>query len=165
MSLENPSYTLMVKEVIIRAVIPFLKSPAARKLSFSLLLAVFLVGGSIASIQTGLTLDDPAEQVTFRNIIGAVKSLFLGHLDEFNQLQSYLDRYYGIGFYAVAYPFQVLLQPYLARTIRVDNETALLLARHPVVFFLFVISVVVLYRCARFFIRERSIAFAVSLAC
>ena len=147
-----------------RAVIPFLKSPAARKLGFSLLLGVFLIVGSIASLQTGLMLDDNTEQLTFRTITGAVKSLILGHPEEFSRLQSYWNRYYGIGLYAVAYPFQVLFQPYLARTLGVDSETALLFARRPVVFLLFVISVVVFYRCARFFIRERSIAIAISMA-
>jgi hypothetical protein len=147
-----------------QVVIPFLNSPAARRLSFSLLLGVFLIVGGIASLQTGLTWDEASEQEIFRVNVAAVKGLFSGHLEEFNQLQSYGDKYYGIGFHAAAYPFQVLLQPYLARTLGVDSETALLFGKHPVVFLLFVISVVVFYRFARFFIRERSIALAISAA-
>jgi hypothetical protein len=129
-----------------------------------LLLVALLISGSLASVRTGLILDDPTEQITFHKITDAVNNLLLGHLDEFKQLQSYDQKYYGIGFYLAAYPFQVLLQPYIARSLAVDNETALLLARRPMVFLLFVISVVVFYRIARFFIRERFIAIAISAA-
>ena len=136
----------------------------ARRFGVCLLLAALLTSGSVASVQTGLILDDPTEQITFDKITGAVNNLRLGHLDEFKQLQSYDQKYYGIGFYLAAHPFQVLLQPYIARALAVDNDTAHLLARRPLVFLLFVISVIVFYRIARFFIRERFIAIAIAAA-
>jgi len=146
----------------------FLSRSAARKLGVSLLFGVFLVGGSIVSVQTGLTSDELGEQNLFDFNANAVERLFRGHLDGFTQFQSYDvtygDTYYGIGFHTAAFPFQVLLQPYLARGLGVDSKTALLFAKHPVVFLLFAVSVVVFYRLARFFIRERSIAFAVCAA-
>ncbi len=140
--------------------LPFLISPAARRLGLSFLLGVYLIVGSIASLKTGLIIDDPTEQQTFRKVSVAAKSFIIGHVDEFKQLQSYDQRYYGVGFYAFAYPFQALVRPYVARTFNIDDETALLLARRPVVFLLFVVSIVFFYRCARFFIRERWIAIA-----
>ena len=136
----------------------------ARRFGVSLLLAALLTSGSVASVQTGLIVDDPTEQITFDKITGAVNNLRLGHLDEFKQLQSYDQKYYGIGFYLAAHPFQVLLQPYIARALAVDNDTAHLLARRPLVFLLFVISVIVFYRIARFFIRERFIAIVIAAA-
>ena len=158
----------MPVEKIMRAVGTFLSRSAARKLGVSLLFGVFLVGGSIVSVQTGLTSDELGEQNLFDFNADAVKRLFRGHVDGFSRYQSYDvtygDTYYGIGFHTVAFPFQVLLQPYLARSLGVDSKTALLLAKHPVVFLLFAVSVVVFYRLARFFIRERSIAFAVCAA-
>lgn len=135
-----------------------------RRFALLALILAFTLFGCIASLQSGLTVDDATEQFTFRTITGAAKSLLLHRLDEYNRLQSLSDRYYGIGFDMFAYPFQILLQPYVAGRLRVDNETALLLARRPAVFLLFVISVVVFYRCARFFIQERSIAMAASAA-
>lgn len=135
-----------------------------RKIAVSLLLAVFLIYGTIASLQTGLTSDEPVEQGTFDLNLAAVTGLFLGQPEKFNELQSYRDRYYGIGFHALAYPFQILLQSHLERTLGVSGEAAFLLAKHPVVFVLFVISVVVFYRFVRFFIRERFIAVAISAA-
>jgi len=132
----------------------------AKKFVIPAVLIVFLLVGTIASLQPGLTVDDATEQFTFRKITGATKSLFLGHVDEFRQLQSYGDRYYGIGFDLFSCPFQVAFQPYFTRTLGVDRETALLLGMHPAVFFLFAISVIAFYRCARFFIRERSIVVA-----
>src|SRR5436305_11221255 len=136
----------------------------ATKVVLSLLLLVFAALGGIASVQSGLTIDDATEQLTFRTITSAAKSLLQGNLEEYNHLQSYGDRYYGIGFDLLAYPFQILLQPHLARTLRVDADTALLLAIRPVIFFLFAIFVAAFYRCARFFINERGIAAAASAA-
>jgi len=135
-----------------------------RRPLLTLLLLLFTLFGCVASLQSGLTVDDATEQKTFRVITGAAKSLLLGHLDEYNSLQSYHDRYYGIGFDLLAYPFQILLTPFLVNKLGVDSETALLLARRTVVFLLFATSVVVFYRCARFFIQQRSIASAASAA-
>ena len=145
-----------------------LSRSAARKLGVSLLLGIFLVVGCIDSIQTGLTSDETTEQDIFSYNVGAVKGLFHGTLAGFDDLKPYdLDHgdiYYGIGFHAVAYPIQALLRPYLARTLATDSKTALMFGKHPVVFLLFGISVVAFYRLARFFIRERSIALAISAA-
>jgi len=146
----------------------FLSRSAARKLGVSLLLGIFLVVGTIDSLKTGLTSDELGEQNIFRYHVGAVKGPFHGTLDGFNQLHTYDitygDTYYGIGFHALAYPFQVLLQPYLARRLNTDSKTALLFGKHPVVFLLFVISVVAFYRLSRFFVQERWIAFAIAAA-
>jgi hypothetical protein len=144
--------------------IRFLDRLFAKKFVLPSLLIVFLVVGTIASLQPGLTVDDATEQFTFRKITGATKSLFLGRVDDFRQLQSYGDRYYGIGFDLFSCPFQLAFQPYFTRTLGVDRETALLLGMHPAVFFLFAISVIAFYGCARFFIRERSIAVAATAA-
>src|SRR6266404_4871814 len=130
----------------------------------SLLLLVFAVLGSVASLQSGLTIDDATEQFTFRTITSAAKSLLQGNLDAYNRLKSYDDRYYGIGFDLAAYPFQVVLQPLIESRLHVDSETALLLARRPAIFLLFTMSVFIFYRCARFFVEEQTIALAASAA-
>lgn len=151
-----------------RSALFILNSPAARKLGISLLLGAFLVGGCIDSLQTGLTSDELGEQNEFSYNVGAVKGLLHGTVEGFNEFKPYDitpgDAYYGIGFHALAYPLQVLLQPYLARALNTDSKTALLFGKHPVVFFMFAISVIAFYRFARFFIRERWIAFAISAA-
>lgn len=142
----------------LRRAISFLDRFFAKKFVLPALLIVFLAVGTIASLQPGLTVDDATEQFTFRKITGATKGLFLGRVDEFRQLQSYGDRYYGIGFDLFSSPFQAAFEPYFTRTLGVDHETALLLGMHPAVFLLFAISVIAFYHCARFFIRERTIA-------
>lgn len=141
-----------------------LTRPGVRRVVISLLLAVFLIGGSIVSLETGLTSDESDEQEIFQINVAAVKSLYLGQPGKFKALQSSDNKYYGIGFHAVAYPVQVLLQSVLKRMLRLDSETALLFGKHPVVFSVFVVSVVVFYRFARFLIRERFIAFAITAA-
>src|SRR5438132_95869 len=156
----NPVTCTVGKRMRVTAV--FRNRFVATRVVLSLLLLVFAVLGGIASVQSGLTIDDATEQLTFRTITSAAKSLLQGNLEEYNHLQSYGDRYYGIGFDLLAYPFQILLQPHLARALRVDADTALLLAIRPVIFFLFAISVAAFYRCARFFVNERGIAAAAS---
>jgi|SRR5215472_4611191 len=145
----------------IRRATSALQRPAVRRVVISLLLAVFLIGGSIVSLETGLTSDESDEQKIFQINVAAVKSLYLGQPGKFQALQASDNKYYGIGFHVVAYPVQVLLQSPLKRILHLDSETALLFGKHPVVFNVFVVSVVVFYRLARFFIRERSVAFAI----
>jgi hypothetical protein len=136
---------------------------AGKRLILPLLLITFTFVGCIASLRPGLTVDDATEQKTFRVITTAAKSLLSGRLDEYNRIKLYHDRYYGIGFDLMAYPFQVLLQPSVASRLNVDEETALLLARRPPLFLLFAISVVAFYRHARWF-THRAIAATASAA-
>ena len=63
-----------------------------------------------------------------------------------------------MGFHALAYPLQALLRPYLEHAIGIDTESAMLLAKHPAVFLMFALSVIVFYRLLRIFMRERIIA-------
>src|SRR5215475_9210820 len=147
-----------------RRVSSTLNRPRVRRVVIGLLITVFLIGGSIVSLETGLTSDEFDEQEIFQINFAAVKSLCLGRPGAFKALQSSDNKYYGIGFHVVAYPVQLLLQSPLKRALHLDNETALLFGKHPVVFGVFVVSVVVFYRLARFFIRERLIAFAVTAA-
>jgi len=146
----------------------FLSRPVARKFGVSLLLGIFLIVGSVESLKIGLTSDELGEQSEFDYNIGGVKGLLRGTTEGFSEFKRYDitpgDTYYGIGFHAFAFPFQVLLQPYLAHKLNTDSKTALLFGKHPVVFFMFVISVIAFYRLARFFIRERWIAFAIAAA-
>jgi hypothetical protein len=56
----------------------FLKRPVARKFTVSLLFGIFLVFGTIESLETGLTSDELGEQNEFSYNVGAVKGLFHG---------------------------------------------------------------------------------------
>jgi len=123
------------------------------------LIACYVAFGSIASIGAGLTFDDPMEQFTFRKILRAAAGLLSGNIAEYeSEFQSYGGKYYGIGFHTIAYPVQVALQPFLARISHTDPETSLMLGARPVILLLFGMSIVVFYRCARLFVKERSIA-------
>lgn len=137
-------------------------TPATWRLLAAALLVCYVVAGSIASVSSGLTVDDPMEQHTFRTIVSAAKSLLTGHVSEYRQLQSYGDRYYGIGFDTFAYPFQIALQPYLSRRFHIDPETALLLGARPAILLLFAVSIVCFYRTICFFVSECSVAAAIS---
>ena len=102
--------------------------------TMALMFLVFATCGCIESVCSGLIIDDATEQKTFRTITAAAYSLLHGDIAGFDQLASYDQRYYGIGFYLIAYPLQAAIRPVLAGHFQIDNETALLLARRPVCF-------------------------------
>jgi hypothetical protein len=133
-----------------------------RRLLAAIALTVYIGGGSLVAVGSGITVDDPLEQFTFRKIIAAAGNLLTGHIAEYKQLQSYGDRYYGIGFDTFAWPFQLAFGNYISRVVHIDLETARQLAVRPAILVLFGISIVVFYQCLRFFVRERSIALAMS---
>jgi hypothetical protein len=133
-----------------------------RQLLPTTVLICYIAGASVVAVGSGITVDDPMEQFTFRKIVRAAGDLLTGRVAEYRQLQSYGDRYYGIGFDVFAYPFQLVLGNYVSRTSHIDRDTALQLATRPAILVLFGISVIVFYRCLRFFVRERWIALAMS---
>jgi uncharacterized membrane protein YqgA involved in biofilm formation len=55
------------------------------KLVAPLLLFAFTIFGCMASLQSGLTVDDATEQSTFRMITSAAGSLLLGHVEDYNR--------------------------------------------------------------------------------
>ena len=130
----------------------------------AVLLGCFVVIGSTLSVQSGVTIDDATEQQTFQKITGVFQGLLHGDVKDLNEVQSYSQRYYGIGFYVVAYPIQRLSQFLISRSQNIDQQTAVLLARRPAVMLLFAISVWGFYRCTRFFVRERLTAAAFAAA-
>src|SRR5262249_53913319 len=96
--------------------------------------AAVLTLGIATSLTIGLTWDEGFEQHTFKTILGAAMTALNGDLTAVQSLATYRDRYHGIGFHLFAYGFQLLLQPSLKPWLGVDYETAILLAKHVVVF-------------------------------
>src|SRR5437667_7639606 len=89
-------------------------------LGVSLLFGLFVIAGLIASVQTGLTWDELREQQTFDVNRHAVEGWLIDNPNPAKALRWYVDRYYGVGFHALAYPLQKLLAPYLEHAIGVD---------------------------------------------
>jgi hypothetical protein len=125
------------------------------RIALALLYTAFLIGGAIASLQTGLHWDDRIEQQTFQANRRAFEGLLDGDLAAARAIHFYRDRYYGIGFHALAYPLQVALQPYVERSAGIDAESSLLLGKHAAAFVMFALSVVIFHRLLRIFVRNR----------
>ncbi len=128
------------------------------------LFAALLAFGCLASLQQGLTWDEAREQETFDLSGKALAGLLRGDPAPIDAMQAYRDRYYGVGFHALAYPLQLALRPYVERTAGIDADDALLLAKHPAAFLAFALSVLVFYRVLRMFVRERLLATAFTAA-
>src|SRR5436305_1231335 len=93
-----------------------------RRQLLAIVLTVYIAAGSIVAVGSGITIDDPLEQFTFHKIVRAARGLLSGHIDQYKELQSYGDRYYGIGFDTFAYPFQLALGDCLARASHIDRD-------------------------------------------
>ena len=128
------------------------------RLGLSFLFVLFIVAGSIASIQTGLTWDEQIEQSTFGIVGNAAKQLAHGDPTAIEGLQGHGDKYYGVGFHALAYPYQLLLRSSVERSFGLDATSSLLLAKHPAVFSMFALSVIAFYRLLRILVRHRMVA-------
>ncbi|HEX4639600.1 MAG TPA: hypothetical protein VH170_08945 [Chthoniobacterales bacterium] len=133
-----------------------------RRLLVAIVLIAYISAGSIVAVGSGVTVDDPLEQFTFHKIVHAARGLLTGHIDQYKELQSYGDRYYGIGFDTFAYPFQLALGDYLARASHIDRDAAWQVATRPAILVLFGVSIVVFYRCLRFFNPQPSFALAMT---
>jgi hypothetical protein len=131
------------------------RRPAAARFALVALFAAFVLAGALASLRVGVTWDEAREQETFALTGAAVDGLLHGDLAGARAIQSYGDRYYGVGFHALAYPLQLALAPWVARSAGLDAANAMLLARHAAAFLAFALSVAVFYRLLRLFVRER----------
>ncbi|HXL24317.1 MAG TPA: hypothetical protein VN942_02100, partial [Chthoniobacterales bacterium] len=127
----------------------------------AVVLVCYIAAGCVVSLSSGLTFDDRMEQFTFGKIVTAAKNLLGGRSEEYRELQSYGDRYYGIGFDFFAYPFQLALRSHLTTVLPAhDVDDAMALGARPAILLLFGISVVAFYKLTRWFIDEPPIAIA-----
>jgi hypothetical protein len=129
---------------------------AAQRRIMAALFAAFVLAGVVESFRTGLTWDEGQEQKTVHIVAGALQRLAHGDVSGLRALESYSDRYYGIGFHALAVPVQWALGGLLQPFLDTDLHGARLLAKHPVVFLTFALSVLIVYRLLRIVMRHRA---------
>ena len=101
---------------------------------------VYFVLGVCLAHQVGITWDEDAENTTVVTNVRALEGLYQGDLTPFNKLETYLDRYNGIGFQILAYPFARLLLPVLIEHTNLSQAAANLLVLHSCIFICFFFS-------------------------
>jgi hypothetical protein len=119
------------------------------------LMTVIFVYGLYCSLHAGLTFDEFFEQKTLSMDIAAVRGLIAGDPDGYDQLLAYRDKYYGIGFHLPVYPLQSVIASVIRPEFGLDDDSAFLLAKHPIVFLTFAGSAMLFYLLLRVFINER----------
>lgn len=103
-------------------------------------LAAIYLFGSYASLKAGLTWDEMSETIITLVNIGAVKGLLHGDTTAYQFLQTFGDKYYGVGFYFPAQFILQLIDKPIARHFGLADLEAAQLARHWVIFNLFFFS-------------------------
>ncbi|HVT45791.1 MAG TPA: hypothetical protein VMT00_15535 [Thermoanaerobaculia bacterium] len=110
---------------------------------------LFTAFGIALAFGNGIGGDEQQEAMTLDVNVEAVTGLLGGDRQAWNRLESWPDRYYGIGFHVAALPLQMALTPIYERVVPVSRHGAFLLAKHVAVFALFAASCILFYRLSR----------------
>ena len=110
-------------------------------------LFIFLITGSLVSLNIGISHDEWHEEENWKYNVSLSKNvknyIFSDEkLDE--SLENYKDKYYGVGFQIVSQPIQYFLKK-IIKNENIDSFGAKLISKHFVVFLFFFISGVCFY--------------------
>ena len=112
---------------------------------FYLFLFIFLIVGSITSLNVGISHDEWHEEENWKYNVALSKNI-KNHiisnekLDE--GLENYKDKYYGIGFQFISQPIQFFLKK-IIKNEDIDGFGSKLVSKHLVVFLFFLAQVFV----------------------
>ena len=92
-----------------------------KKNFFILFLLIYLVFGSITSLNIGISHDEYHEQKNWDYNVAIVENLFFNkEIDE--KYQNYIDKYYGIGFQIISQPIQYFLKEIIIKFQRLHLD-------------------------------------------
>ncbi len=114
---------------------------------FYLFLFIFLITGSLVSLNVGISHDEWHEEENWKYNVSLSKNI-KNHLISSEKLDknfdNYKDKYYGVGFQLVSQPIQYFLKK-IIKSNNIDIFGAKLVAKHLVVFIFFFISGISFY--------------------
>ena len=119
---------------------------------FLIFLFIYLPIGIFYSLETGLSHDEFHEQLNWEFNLALIKStLFQIQLDPIydNYLETFHGVFHGIGFHILSQPIQFLLENIISKYQTIDQHSAHLLGKHPVIFISFFISGIFVYLITR----------------
>ena len=106
---------------------------------FYLFLFIFLITGSLVSLNVGISHDEWHEEENWKYNVSLSKNI-KNHLISSEKLDknldNYKDKYYGVGFQIVSQPIQYFLKK-IIKSNNIDIFGAKLVAKHLVVFIFF----------------------------
>lgn len=128
---------------------------------FYLFLFIFLIIGSLASLDVGISHDEWHEEENWKYNVSLsknVKNYILSNEKLDKSLENFKDKYYGIGFQIVSQPIQHFLKK-IIKNDDIDTFGAKLISKHFVVFLFFFISGVCFYLILKKIIDDDSFCY------
>jgi len=121
-----------------------------KKKFFSIFLVFYLIIGSFASLNTGISFDEYHEEKNWKFHVSLTKHLTQHILLDKKYDQKFEKEYqnyfgYGVGFQIISQPIQFFLKKLLVKNQKIDDYGAHLTAKHFVVFLSFFLSGIFLY--------------------
>lgn len=129
---------------------------------FYLILFIFFFIGSLSSINVGISHDEWHEQENWKfnlDIIKNTKDKILQKDEKKIDIESYTDKYYGVGFQYLSQPIQHFLKKIVQKYQSVDNFGAKLISKHFVVFLFFFGSGLCFYLIIKKIIDDKIISY------
>ena len=122
-----------------------------KKRLFIFFLSLYLLIGSVNSINSGISFDENYEELNWNFHVSVVKNLTntILNQEKFNKkefdekVKSFVG--YGIGFQLISQPIQFFIKDFIKNNKNIDNFGAKLLAKHFVVFLFFFMSGIFFY--------------------
>jgi len=133
-----------------------------KKNFFYIFLILYLITGSITSLNIGISHDELHEEENWKYNVALSKNLtkhiFLDQEIDL-EYENYKDKYYGIGFQIVSQPIQHVLKNVLIEYKNIDLFGAKLVSKHFVVFLFFFTSGVCLYLILKKIINNKEFCY------
>ena len=129
---------------------------------FYLFLFIFLIVGSITSLNVGISHDEWHEEENWKYNIALSKNIKnnIFSNEEINEnLKNYKDKYYGIGFQLISQPIQFFVKK-IIKDENIDDFGAKLISKHLVVFLFFFFSGISLYLILKKIINNDEFCYA-----
>ena len=129
---------------------------------FYLFLFIFLIVGSITSLNVGISHDEWHEEENWKYNIALsnnIKNNIFSNEEINENLKNYKDKYYGIGFQLISQPIQFFVKK-IIKDENIDDFGAKLISKHLVVFLFFFLSGISLYLILKKIINNDEFCYA-----
>jgi hypothetical protein len=123
-----------------------------------LFLVVYFLLGIFSAHQVGITWDEDAEHTTLLTNVTAINGLYHGDLAGFNKLDTYVDRYNGIGFQILTYPITRIVAPLLTHYTNLNSGAVEFLAVHSCIFICFFLSGIFIQKILQVLLADKLVA-------
>lgn len=133
-----------------------------RKKFIYLFLIIFLIIGSFASLNTGISHDEYHEEENWKYNVSVSKSIsnkILFNKESDLDIKNYKDKYYGIGFQFISQPIQFVLKKIVMQYQDVSEYGAKLISKHFVTFLFFFISGIAFFLIQKKIINNKNFCY------